>query len=91
MTEFTDSSIYNNMGIEMAVVGIGAKNEHALDERHRVLEAGARDCPGHGSDDADRLGKREYGHASRQRRQRVPVSDQALPLQTDGRFPRRWD
>ncbi len=32
MTGFTDASIYNNMGIEMAVVGIGAKNEHALDE-----------------------------------------------------------
>lgn len=32
MTGFTDASIYNNMGIEMAVVGIGARNEHALDE-----------------------------------------------------------
>lgn len=32
MTGFTDASIYNNMGIEMAVVGIGAKNEHALTE-----------------------------------------------------------
>lgn len=32
MTGFTDASIYNNMGIEMAVVGIGARNEHSLDE-----------------------------------------------------------
>ena len=32
MTGFTDASIYNNHGIEMAVIGIGAKNEHALDE-----------------------------------------------------------
>lgn len=32
MTGFTDASIYNNMEIEMAVVGIGARNEHALDE-----------------------------------------------------------
>ncbi len=32
MTGFTDASIYNNHGIEMAVVGIGARNEHALDE-----------------------------------------------------------
>ena len=32
MTGFTDASIYNNMGIEMAVVGIGARNEHSLEE-----------------------------------------------------------
>ena len=32
MTGFTDASIYNNMGIEMAVVGIGAQNEHSTDE-----------------------------------------------------------
>ena len=32
MTGFTDASIYNNMGIEMAVIGIGARNEHSLDE-----------------------------------------------------------
>lgn len=32
MTGFTDASVYNNMGIEMAVVGIGAKLEHSLDE-----------------------------------------------------------
>lgn len=38
MTGFTDASIYNNMGIEMAVVGIGAKNEHALDEHIYVSD-----------------------------------------------------
>ena len=38
MTGFTDASIYNNMGIEMAVVGIGAKNEHALDEHIHVKD-----------------------------------------------------
>ncbi|GAB4287615.1 MAG: M20/M25/M40 family metallo-hydrolase [Ignavibacteriaceae bacterium] len=32
ITGFTDASIYNERGIEMAVVGIGARNEHALDE-----------------------------------------------------------
>ena len=32
MTGFTDASIYNNRGIEMAVVGIGAQNEHSTDE-----------------------------------------------------------
>jgi tripeptide aminopeptidase len=32
ITGFTDASIYNNHGIEMAVVGIGAKNEHSTDE-----------------------------------------------------------
>ena len=32
MTGFTDASIYNNHGIEMAVVGIGAQNEHSTDE-----------------------------------------------------------
>ena len=32
MTGFTDASIYNNRGIEMAVVGIGAHNEHSTDE-----------------------------------------------------------
>lgn len=37
MTGFTDASIYNNMGIEMAVVGIGARNEHATDE-HIYIE-----------------------------------------------------
>jgi len=38
MTGFTDASIYNNMGIEMSVVGIGAKNEHALDEHIHVSD-----------------------------------------------------
>jgi tripeptide aminopeptidase len=38
MTGFTDASIYNNMGIEMAVVGIGARNEHALDEHIYVKD-----------------------------------------------------
>ncbi len=32
MTGFTDASIYNNRGIEMAVIGIGAQNEHSVDE-----------------------------------------------------------
>jgi len=32
MTGFTDASIYNNRGIEMAVVGIGAQNEHSTNE-----------------------------------------------------------
>ena len=32
MTGFTDASIYNNRGIEMAVVGIGAQNEHSTEE-----------------------------------------------------------
>ena len=32
MTGFTDASIYNNHGIEMAVIGIGAQNEHSTDE-----------------------------------------------------------
>jgi len=32
ITGFTDASIYNNRGIEMAVVGIGAQNEHATSE-----------------------------------------------------------
>jgi tripeptide aminopeptidase len=32
ITGFTDASIYNNKGIEMAVIGIGAKNEHSTDE-----------------------------------------------------------
>jgi tripeptide aminopeptidase len=32
ITGFTDASIYNNRGIEMAVVGIGAQNEHSNDE-----------------------------------------------------------
>lgn len=32
ITGFTDASIYNNMGIEMAVIGIGARAEHSLDE-----------------------------------------------------------
>ena len=30
MTGYTDASVYNNLGIEMAVVGIGAQDEHAL-------------------------------------------------------------
>jgi len=38
MTGFTDASIYNNLGIEMAVVGIGAREEHSLTEHIRVDE-----------------------------------------------------
>jgi len=32
ITGFTDASIYNNQGIEMAVVGIGARLEHSTEE-----------------------------------------------------------
>jgi len=32
ITGFTDASIYNNHGIEIAVVGIGARLEHSLEE-----------------------------------------------------------
>lgn len=32
VTGYTDASIYNNEGIEMAVIGIGAQNEHSTDE-----------------------------------------------------------
>ncbi len=32
ITGFTDASLYNNKGIEMAVVGIGARDEHATCE-----------------------------------------------------------
>ncbi len=32
ITGFTDASVYNNRGIEVAVVGIGAKLEHSPDE-----------------------------------------------------------
>jgi len=38
ITGFTDASIYNNEGIEMAVVGIGAQNEHSTDERIAVSD-----------------------------------------------------
>jgi len=37
ITGFTDASIYNNQGIEMAVIGIGAKLEHSLEE-HILVE-----------------------------------------------------
>lgn len=36
MCGFTDASIYNNEGIEMAVVGIGARLEHSLEEHIHV-------------------------------------------------------
>jgi len=36
ITGFTDASIYNNMGIEMAVVGIGAQLEHSTEEHIRI-------------------------------------------------------
>lgn len=38
ITGFTDASIYNNMGIEMAVVGIGARLEHSTDEHIHVAD-----------------------------------------------------
>lgn len=38
ITGFTDASIYNNKGIEMAVVGIGARSEHSTAEHIRVAD-----------------------------------------------------
>ena len=38
ITGFTDASIYNNMGIEMAVVGIGARLEHSTEEHIYVAD-----------------------------------------------------
>ncbi|MFO8070869.1 MAG: M20/M25/M40 family metallo-hydrolase [Polyangia bacterium] len=38
ITGFTDASIYNNEGIEMAVVGMGAQNEHATNERVAIAD-----------------------------------------------------
>ena len=36
ITGFTDASIYNNRGIEVAIVGIGAQLEHSTEEHIRV-------------------------------------------------------
>jgi tripeptide aminopeptidase len=38
ITGFTDASIYNNHGIEMAVVGIGARDEHSTEEHIHVAD-----------------------------------------------------
>jgi len=38
ITGFTDASIYNNMGIEMAVVGIGAQLEHSCQEHIHISD-----------------------------------------------------
>ncbi len=38
ITGFTDASIYNNRGIEMAVVGIGARDEHSTSEHILVAD-----------------------------------------------------
>ena len=38
ITGFTDASIYNNHGIEMAVVGIGAQDEHSTTEHIAVVD-----------------------------------------------------
>lgn len=38
ITGFTDASIYNNKGIEMAVVGIGARLEHSTEEHIYVSD-----------------------------------------------------
>jgi len=38
ITGFTDASIYNNRGIEMAVVGIGARREHSTEESIAVAD-----------------------------------------------------
>ncbi len=40
ITGFTDASIYNNRGVEMAVVGIGAQNEHSNEESIAVEDMG---------------------------------------------------
>jgi len=38
ITGFTDASIYNNQGIEMAVVGIGARLEHSCQEHIYIAD-----------------------------------------------------
>ena len=38
ITGFTDASIYNNHGIEMAVVGIGARDEHSTTEHIHIAD-----------------------------------------------------
>ena len=38
ITGYTDASIYNNEGIEMAVIGIGAQNEHSTDEAIEIAD-----------------------------------------------------
>ena len=38
ITGFTDASIYNNQGIEMAVIGIGAQLEHSTEEHIYVAD-----------------------------------------------------
>jgi tripeptide aminopeptidase len=38
ITGFTDASIYNNQGVEMAVLGIGAQHEHSTDEQIPIAE-----------------------------------------------------
>ncbi len=38
ITGFTDASIYNNHGIEMAVIGVGAREEHAVTEHIHVAD-----------------------------------------------------
>jgi len=38
ITGYTDASIYNNHGIEMAVVGIGARDEHSTTEHIHVAD-----------------------------------------------------
>ena len=38
ITGFTDASIYNNRGIEMAVVGTGGRDEHSTDESVAVAD-----------------------------------------------------
>ncbi len=38
ITGFTDASIYNNKGIEVAVVGIGARLEHSTEEHIHVAD-----------------------------------------------------
>lgn len=44
ITGFTDASIYNNKGIECAVIGIGARDEHATTEHIHIsdMEAATR-------------------------------------------------
>jgi len=40
ITGYTDASIYNNHGIEMAVVGIGARDEHSTEEHIHISDMG---------------------------------------------------
>ena len=55
ITGFTDASIYNNHGIEMAVVGIGARDEHSTSGAYPRRRHGKG--PGHAGRDPAALGR----------------------------------